>query len=106
MILPGLCESAKLIDKHVDVLEDFIEFVQNVLLIRPAAPLSIREIIRDAAKIKFKYAELITNIGNPILELENTVRRIKENADKTLRILGQPSYFQTPTVQSHQSLDV
>jgi ribonucleotide reductase beta subunit family protein with ferritin-like domain len=106
MIFPGMCESAKLTDKHVDFLEDFIEFVQNVLLIRPAAPLSIREIIRDAAEIKFKYAELITNIGNAILELEKVFRIIKENADKTLRILGQPPYFQTPTVQSPQSLNV
>jgi ribonucleotide reductase beta subunit family protein with ferritin-like domain len=106
MILPGLYEAAKLIDKHIDVLEDFIEFVQNVLLICPASPLSIREIIRDAAEIKIKYTESITYAGNTTLGLENTVRRIKENADKTLRVLGQPPYFHTPTVQSPQSLDV
>jgi ribonucleoside-diphosphate reductase beta chain len=106
-ILPGLCESAKLIDRHVDVLEDFVEFVQNVLLIRPASPLTIREIINDAAESEFKYAKSFIHDGqNETPNFEDTVRCIKENADKTLGILGQPPYFQTPTVQSPQSLDV
>jgi ribonucleotide reductase beta subunit family protein with ferritin-like domain len=94
-ILQGFVECAKLVDKHIEILEDFAQFVQNDLLIRAAAPLTIRDIIRDAAEFEFKYAEAITT-NNNFLDFNNMVERIKQNADKTLHYLGQPSYFQTP----------
>jgi ribonucleotide reductase beta subunit family protein with ferritin-like domain len=94
-ILQGLVECAKLVDKHIKILEDFAQFVQNDLLIRAAAPLTIRDIIPDAAEFEFKYAEAITT-NNNFLDFNNMVERIKQNAGKTLHYLGQPSYFQTP----------
>jgi ribonucleotide reductase beta subunit family protein with ferritin-like domain len=94
-ILQGLVQCTKLVNKHIEILEDFAQFVQNDLLIRAAAPLTIRDIIRDAAEFEFKYAEAITTNHN-FLDFNNMVKRIKQNADKTLHYLGQPSYFQTP----------
>jgi hypothetical protein len=92
-IFPGLVLAAKLINNQDEVLEDFIEMVHKNLLIRPASPLTIiREIVCDAYDYELHYAESITK-DNDYLELNKIVALLKENTNKTLRILGQPPYF-------------
>jgi hypothetical protein len=80
------------------VLEDFANFVHNELLIHAASPLSIRQIVCDAAEYEFDYAVAITPDENSFLDRFTIFERIKKNADKTLKFPGQPSYFQSPTV--------
>jgi hypothetical protein len=58
-ILCGLVEAVRLAEKHTEVLEDFSNFVHNELLIHAASPLSIREIVCDAAEHEFDYAASI-----------------------------------------------
>jgi hypothetical protein len=96
-IFPGLVLAAKLIDNQDEVLEDFIEMVHKDLLIRPASPLTIREIVCDAYDYELNYAESITN-DNDYLDLNKIVALLKENTNKTLRILGQPPHFYEITV--------
>jgi ribonucleotide reductase beta subunit family protein with ferritin-like domain len=78
-------------------LEDFIELVHKKLLIRPASPLTIREIVCDAYDYELNYAESIVK-NNDYLDLNKIVEILKENTNKTLRILGQPPYFHSITV--------
>jgi hypothetical protein len=96
-IFPGLVEATKLTDKQDEVLKDFIALVHSELLIRPASPLTIREIAFDAYDCELKYAESITK-DNDYLDLNNIVTRIRDNTNKVLRILDQPPYFYTETV--------
>jgi hypothetical protein len=97
-VLRGLVEAFNLAGKHTEVLEDFANFVHNELLIHAASPLSIRQIVCDAAEYEFDYAIAITPDENSFLDRFVIFEHIKKNADKTLNILGQPSYFQSPTV--------
>jgi ribonucleotide reductase beta subunit family protein with ferritin-like domain len=78
-------------------IKDFIELVHQELLIRPASPLTIREIVRDAYDYELNYAESIVK-NNDYLNLDKIVELLKENTNKTLRILGQPPYFHATTV--------
>jgi ribonucleotide reductase beta subunit family protein with ferritin-like domain len=80
------------------VLEDFCNFVHNDLLIHTASPQSIREIVCEAAEYELDYAVAITPEENSFLDRSLLFKHIKKNADKTLRILGQPPYFHVPTV--------
>jgi hypothetical protein len=93
-VFPGLVLAAKCIDNQDDVLEDFIELVHQELLIRPASPLTIREIVRDAYDYELNYAESIVK-NNDYLNFDKIVENLKDNTNKTLRILGQPPYFHT-----------
>jgi hypothetical protein len=97
-VLCGLVEAFNLAGKHTEVLEDFANFVHNELLIHAASPLLIRQIVCDAAEYEFDYAIAITPDENSLLDHFMIFERIKKNADKTLNILGQPFYFQSPTV--------
>jgi hypothetical protein len=96
--LRGLAEATSLMKKHTKVLEDFTSFVHNELLIHAASPLSIREIVCDAAKYKLEYAITITPEENSFLDCSLLFEHIKKNADKTLSYLGQPPFFHEPTV--------
>jgi hypothetical protein len=80
------------------VLEDFCNFVHNDLLIRAASPLSIQEIVCDAAEYELNYAVAITPEENSFLDRFLLIKRVKKNTDSTLHILGQPPYFHVPTV--------
>jgi ribonucleotide reductase beta subunit family protein with ferritin-like domain len=98
-VLRGLVEGIHLANKHTEVLEDFCNFVHNNLLIRAASPFSICDIVRDAADYEFNYAKAIVAPENDdFLDCNLLIKNIKKNADKTLRILGQPPYFHVPTV--------
>jgi hypothetical protein len=97
-ILRGLVEATRLVKKHTEVLEDFASFVHNELLIHAASPLSIREIVCDAAEYELDYAVAITPEGNSFLDRSLLFKHIKKNADKTLYYLGQPPYFHDPIV--------
>jgi ribonucleotide reductase beta subunit family protein with ferritin-like domain len=97
-ILRGLVEATRLVKKHTEVLEDFASFVHNELLIHAASPLSIREIVCDAAEYELDYAIAITPEENSFLDRSLLFKHIKMNADKTLNYLGQPPYFHDPTV--------
>jgi hypothetical protein len=99
-VLRGLVEAIRLAEKHAEVLEDFCNFVHNELLIHAASPLSIRQIVCDAAEYaELNYAAAITSDENSFLDRFTLFQRIKKNTDKTLlRILGQPPYFHVPTV--------
>jgi hypothetical protein len=96
-IFPGLVLAAKLIDNQDEVLEDFIKLVHKDLLIHPSSPLTIRKIVCDAYDYELNYAESITK-DNDYLELNKIIVLLKENTNKTLRILGQPTYFYEITV--------
>jgi ribonucleotide reductase beta subunit family protein with ferritin-like domain len=96
-IFPGLVLAAKLIDNQDEVLEDFIELVHKDLLIRPASPLTIHDIVCNAYDCKLNYAKSITK-DNDYLNLNKIVELLKDNTNKTLRILGEPPYFHTTTV--------
>jgi hypothetical protein len=76
----------------------FANFVHNELLIHAASPLSIRQIVCDAAEYEFDYAVAITPDENGFLDRSTLFERIKKNTDKTLTILGQPFYFHSLTV--------
>jgi hypothetical protein len=95
----GLVKAIHLAEKHTKVLEDFSNFIHNELLIPATSPLSIREIICDAAEHKLDYAAAITSGETSFLDHLRLFKHIKKNADKTLRILGQPPYFHVPTVE-------
>jgi ribonucleotide reductase beta subunit family protein with ferritin-like domain len=97
-VLRGLVEAICLTEKHAEVLEDFCNFVHNELLIHAASPLSIRQIVCDAAEYELDYAAAITSDENSFLDRSTLFHHIKKNTDKTLRILGQPPYFHDPTV--------
>jgi ribonucleotide reductase beta subunit family protein with ferritin-like domain len=97
-VLRGLVEATNLMKKHTEVLEDFANFVHNELLIHAASPLSIREIVCDAAEYELEYACDITPEEDSFLDRYLLFERIKKNADKTLYYLGQPPYFHEPTV--------
>jgi ribonucleotide reductase beta subunit family protein with ferritin-like domain len=98
-VLRSLVEEAtSLAKKHAEVLEDFAYFVHNELLIHAASPLSIREIVCDAAEYEFDYAVAITPDENSFIDRSLLFKHIKKNADKTLNILGQPPYFHLLTV--------
>jgi hypothetical protein len=97
-VLRGLVEATKLAGKHTEVLEDFANFVHNELLIHAASPLSIHQIVCNAAEYEFNYAIAITPDENGFLDHSTLFERIKKNTDKTLTILGQPFYFHSRTV--------
>jgi ribonucleotide reductase beta subunit family protein with ferritin-like domain len=98
-VLRGLVEAIHLAEKHAEVLEDVLcNFVHNELLIHAASPLSIRQIVCDAAEYELDYAAVITSDENSFLDHFTLFQHIKKNTDKTLRILGQPPYFHDPTV--------
>jgi hypothetical protein len=98
-ILRGLVEATSLMKKHNKVLEDFANFIHNELLIHAASPLSIREIMCDAAEYKLEYAVAITpEDDNSFLDRSVLFKHIKKNADKTLSYLVQPPYFHEPTM--------
>jgi hypothetical protein len=97
-VLRDLVEAANLAKKHTKVLEDFANFVHNELLIHAASPLSIRQIVCDAAEYEFDYAVAITPDENSFLDRSILFKHIKKNAEETLSILGQPPYFHSLTV--------
>jgi hypothetical protein len=97
-VLSGLVEGVCLTNKHTEVLEDFCNFMHNDLLIHTASPLSIHEIMHDAANYEFIYAKAIAPDDSGFLDSNLLIQNIKKNADKTLRFLGQPPYFHVPTV--------
>jgi hypothetical protein len=87
-VLRGLVEATCLMKKHTEVLEDFACFVHNDLLIHAASPLSIREIVCNAAEYELEYAVAITPEENSLLDRSLLFEHIKKNADKTLYYLG------------------
>jgi hypothetical protein len=86
------------LDNQDKVLEDFIEMVHKDLLIRPASPLTIREIVCDAYDYELNYAKSMITKDSDYLDLNKIVALLKENTNKTLRILGQPPRFYEITV--------
>jgi hypothetical protein len=81
-VLCGLVEATHLAKKHTEVLQDFANFVHNELvLIHAASPLSIREIVCDAAKYELDYAVAITPDENSFLDCSLLFKHIKKNAD-------------------------
>jgi hypothetical protein len=91
-------EGVRLANKHTEVLEDFCNFVHDDLLIHATSPLSIHDIIRNIADYEFNCAKAIAPENDGFLDCNLLIKNIKKNADKTLRILGQPPYFHVPTV--------
>jgi ribonucleotide reductase beta subunit family protein with ferritin-like domain len=97
-VLRGLVEAIRLAEKHAEVFEDFCNFVHNELLIHAASPVSLNQIVCDAAEYELDYAAAITSDENSLLDRFLLFKHIKKNTHKTLRILGQPPYFHVPTV--------
>jgi ribonucleotide reductase beta subunit family protein with ferritin-like domain len=97
-VLRGLVEAIRLAEKHAEVFEDFCNFVHNELLIHAASPVSLHQIVCDAAEYELDYAAAITSDENSLLDRFLLFKHIKKNTHKTLRILGQPPYFHVPTV--------
>jgi hypothetical protein len=81
-ILRGLVEATSLMKKHNEVLEDFANFVHNEFLIHAASPLSIREIVCDAAEYELEYAVARPSptLDSPLISMnqpcdENTLKK-------------------------------
>jgi hypothetical protein len=70
-------------EKHTEVLEDLCNFMHNDLLICATSPLSIHEIICNAADYEFSYAKAITPEEDSFLDHPLLIKHIKKNANKT-----------------------
>jgi ribonucleotide reductase beta subunit family protein with ferritin-like domain len=91
-ILPGLCQSNELIARDEGMHCDFAVHLHHMLL-RPAAPLTIRTIISDAVEIESNFVRAALPCGLIGMNSDQMVQYVQFCADRLLTELGQPKIF-------------